>query len=84
MRELLSNNSLFVGQLYEDKSLAIRARDLISFTTDLYNWPPNSVLLLKNSLLRLIYFLNVSRFDGQRADDSGMSYFHFRLNNSFR
>ena len=34
-RELLSNNSLFVGQLYEDKSLALRARDLIFFTTDL-------------------------------------------------
>ena len=33
MRELLSNNSLFVGQLYEDKSLALRARDLIFFTT---------------------------------------------------
>ena len=32
--ELLCNNSLFVGQLYEDKSLALRARDLI-FTTDL-------------------------------------------------
>ena len=35
MRELLSNNLLFVGQLYEDKSLALRARDLIFFTTDL-------------------------------------------------
>ena len=35
MRELLSNNSLFVGQLYADKSLALRARDLIFFTTDL-------------------------------------------------
>ena len=34
VRELLSNNSLFVGQLYEDKSLALRTRDLI-FTTDL-------------------------------------------------
>ena len=34
-RELLSNNSLFVGQLYDDKSLALRARDLIFFTTDL-------------------------------------------------
>ena len=33
--ELLSNNSLFVGQLYEDKSLVLRARDLIFFTTDL-------------------------------------------------
>ena len=36
--ELLSNNSLFVGQLYEDKSLALRARDLILFTTDLQQW----------------------------------------------
>ena len=35
LRELLSNNSLFVGQLYEDKSLALRACDLIFFTTDL-------------------------------------------------
>ena len=35
LRELLSNNSLFVGQLYEDKSLALRARDLISFASDL-------------------------------------------------
>ena len=32
VRELLSNDSLFVGQLYEDKSLALRARDLIFFT----------------------------------------------------
>ena len=35
VRELLSNNSLFVGQLFDDKSLALRARDLIFFTTDL-------------------------------------------------
>ena len=35
VRELLSNISLFVGQLYDDKSLALRARDLIFFTTDL-------------------------------------------------
>ena len=34
MCEFVSNNSLFVGQLYEDKSLALHARDLI-FTTDL-------------------------------------------------
>ena len=33
--ELLSNNSLFVGPLYEDKSLVLRACDLIFFTTDL-------------------------------------------------
>ena len=32
MHELLCNNSLFVGQLYEDKLLALRARDLIFFT----------------------------------------------------
>ena len=35
MRELLSNISLFVGQLYADKSLALRARDLLCFTTDI-------------------------------------------------
>ena len=35
VRELLCNNSLFVGQLNEDKSLALRARDSIFFTTDL-------------------------------------------------
>ena len=35
MREWLSNNSFFVGQLYEDKSLALRARDLVFVTTDL-------------------------------------------------
>ena len=35
VRDLLSYNSLFVGQLYEDKSLALRVRDLIFFTTDL-------------------------------------------------
>ena len=35
VQEVLCNNSLFVGQLYEDKSLALRARDLIFFTTDL-------------------------------------------------
>ena len=35
VRELLSNNSLYVGQLYEDKPIALRARDLIFFTIDL-------------------------------------------------
>ena len=35
VRELLCNNSLFVGQLYEDKFLTLRARDLIFFTTDI-------------------------------------------------
>ena len=36
MRELLCNNSLYGGQLCEDKSLALRASDLIFFTTDLH------------------------------------------------
>ena len=53
MRELLSNNSLFVGQLYEDKALALHAHDLIFFTTDLQTGNYKN-----NSLLELIYFLN--------------------------
>ena len=47
MRELLSNNSLFVGQLYE------RARDLIFFTIGL-----QTVNYYSTTLLELIYFLN--------------------------
>ena len=35
MSELLSNILLFVGQLYADKLLVLRARDLPCFTTDL-------------------------------------------------
>ena len=35
VREMLSNSSLYVSQLYEDKSLTLHARDLI-FTTDLF------------------------------------------------
>ena len=58
VRELLSNNSPFVSQLYEDKSLALRARDLIFFTTDL----KNCELLLNNSVLELICFLSVTKF----------------------
>ena len=56
VRELLSNtgNSPFVGQLKADESVALRTRDLISFTNDLQG----SELLLNNSLLELIYFLN--------------------------
>ena len=33
--ELLNNYSLFVGQLFKDKSLELHARNLIFFTTDL-------------------------------------------------
>ena len=65
MRELLSNNSLFIGQVFEDKSLARRARDLIFFTTDLQT--VNYNVLHNNSLLELIYFLiwyqKVSEYD---------------------
>ena len=35
VRDLLNYNSQFVGQLFEDKSLALRVRDLIVFTIDL-------------------------------------------------
>ena len=35
VHKLLSNNSLCVGQLYEDKALALHALDLIYFITDL-------------------------------------------------
>ena len=35
VRKLLSNNAMFVGQLYKDKSLTLCTRDLFSFTTDL-------------------------------------------------
>ena len=52
--ELLCNHSLFVDQLYENKSLALRTRDLFLFTNDI----KNSELLHNNSLLELIYFLN--------------------------
>ena len=55
MRELLSNNSLFVGQLYEEKI----TRAARSWFDLLYNWPPNSELLLNKSLLELIFFLYI-------------------------
>ena len=55
--ELLSNNSLLVFQMYENKSCALHARDLFFFTTDL-----PTELLLNNSLLELIYFLNIEKF----------------------
>ena len=51
---MLSNNSLFVGQLYEDKSIALRARDIIFFKTDLH-----IVNYYSTILLELIYFLNI-------------------------
>ena len=53
MLELLSNNALFVSQLSEDKSLALLARDLIFFTTDLQAVNFYSTI----QALELIYFL---------------------------
>ena len=53
---LLSNNSLFVGQLYEDKSLALRARDLIFFTTDLQTLNYNSTIRCETWSITLIYY----------------------------
>ena len=41
--ELLSNNSLFVGQMYEDKSQGHSACDLV-FTTDLQRVNYNSTI----------------------------------------
>ena len=38
VRELLCNNSLFKGQLYEDTSLALRARDLVDKCCDSCNY----------------------------------------------
>ena len=55
MRELLSNSSLFVGQLYEDKSLTLHACDLIFFTADLQTVNYYTT----NPLLELIYFLSL-------------------------
>ena len=43
--DLLSYNSLFVSQLYEAKSLALHARDLIVFTTDVQTMLYNSTNL---------------------------------------
>ena len=51
-RELLNNNLLFVGQLYEDKSLVLCAHDLIFFTTDL-----QTVIYLE-----LIFFFIIASF----------------------
>ena len=53
VRELLCNNSLTVGQLYEDKLLALRARDLIFFTTDL-----QTVIITQQFTARADLFLN--------------------------
>ena len=59
MCELLSNNSLFVVQLYEDKSLTLRACDLIFFTTDLQTVNQTCLLL---PFLRIFYdfFLRIT------------------------
>ena len=64
MRELLSNNSLFAGQLYEDKSLTLCPRDLIFFTTDL-----QTVNYTQQFTARADLFLNfkVFSFDSSKS-----------------
>ena len=52
VRNLLCNNSQFVGQMYEDKSLGLPARDLIFFTTDL-----QIVNYYRTTVPELIFFL---------------------------
>ena len=54
LRELLSSKSLLVGQLYEDKLLALHARDLIFFTTDLQTVNYYSTI----HAIEMIYFLS--------------------------
>ena len=58
LRELLSNNSLFVGQLYEDKSLVLCAHDLIFFTTELQT----VIFYSTMHCFELIYFLIIASF----------------------
>ena len=55
MCELLSNNSLFIGLVYEDKSLALRACDLIFIPTDL-----QTVIIIQQFTARADLFLNLS------------------------
>ena len=64
VRELLSNNSPFVSQLYEDKSLALRARDLIFFTTDL----KNCELFLNNSRTIADLFLKYNKVQHNKVN----------------
>ena len=61
MCELLTNNSLFVGQLYEDKSLAMRARDLIFFTTHLQTAGPFPAILGKGPWPKLGKKIDLSK-----------------------
>ena len=48
---MLSNKSQFVGQVYVDISLGLRACEMTYFTTG------HQTLLLNKSVLQLIYFL---------------------------
>ena len=60
--ELLGNNSLFVGHLYEDKSLVLRARDLIFFTTDLQTVNCYSTIHCYLSICKKCdYFIDLSK-----------------------
>ena len=65
MRELLSNNSLFLGQLYEDKSLAMHARDLIitqQFTAAGADLFLNSLLIVSLTGVTALWSLSKTHF----------------------
>ena len=66
MRELLSNNSLFVGQFYEDKSLELCAHDLIFISTDRQTVNYYSTI----HALELTYFLNNVNYAEKDATSS--------------
>ena len=82
MRELLSNNSLFVGQLHEDKSLELRARELIFFTTDLQTvnyerCSKNNVICALFRRNHVVYTQNLLvLIDLSLARDTGEYLFH--------
>ena len=63
MRELLSNNSLFAGQMYEDQSLALRACDLIFFPTDLQTVNYNSAIHCYTCTCTFIVFLILNSWE---------------------
>ena len=58
---LLSYNGLFVGQLYEDNSLALHARDLIFFTSNLQTSiirAARAVLFLKHKSMQAYSYVD--------------------------
>ena len=91
MLESLSNNSLFAGQLYEDKSRALRARDLIFFTTDLqtvnnystiHYCNKASITLLDSSVLHYLMSLYYNDVHNNVANYCNKNIFTFSCKNA--